>query len=654
MSQLTGDSLRNQNSFDYLQQFEIAIKAIKEDELYSLLDSSTQELLALLPKESTQYNPKSAYGDLYSKFLENLEEKLPEFIHDLKKEAHITKIYQLIDIIYNNNNSALPNTIKQIENLLTTKNQTQEHDSLESAVTEKLNKHENFITRTNRTTPQAQNTKWSRFSATFLNENFKPQLTTSMSSVRKYEYTRDSKIKELRFGTQAQRHKNKYRISPLFKLWIEQQARHAMLENSGQNDKITHVYFNKLGLDRNSGEGLKERNYSFALHDMEVHNPNIAVITLPADKGVMDESMLTKPGTVSNEQAKKIVHTIATRGENKTGENNLSQWIDGDKCDFKVSDKVKSILYKDNEEKAEINRLIEESLNKLGLLNKENLSYSELQAVMFHFINYEYMNYSLTQLTPEFFNASCKDAIDRGGVASAYYNLIKSIELETPMSKEEFIQALHAAPTLVKGRSMNHHINLIWNTLSLYVDNPDNKEKTPEWLEEWVFENCPSDKVEKFAGKAIDKGLKNLSNELNHYPEYSKQHQIINEAIASLEKTKDLMQGAKSGAYSLIYQSALIVESFALKTVDHLNSPEDAIKKAAFDAVKVRYTTLTNKTEAHYFSLYKVLSSLLKNIVNIFTAKDDLSIRKDNIAEEITALNQEIVDTSTPSPTNKR
>jgi hypothetical protein len=85
---------------------------------------------------------------------------------------------------------------------------------------------------------------------------------------------------------------------------------------------------------------------------------------------------------------------------------------------------------------------------------------------------------------------SCKDGIDRGGVASAYYNIMKALELNLPFEKNEFFRALHAAPSLVKGRGMNDHIGSLWNAVNIYCHNPKNN-NIPDWLRVWVRDNAP-------------------------------------------------------------------------------------------------------------------------------------------------------------------
>jgi hypothetical protein len=168
--------------------------------------------------------------------------------------------------------------------------------------------------------------------------------------------------------------------------------------------------------------------------------------------------------------------------------------------DFFISNAVKRMLYGDDEfpyniamEREIINNLLSISFEKLGFDEREKMSPAEMQAVYFHFIKYELTNFIIEKLKPESFNMSCKDAIDRGGVSSAYYNLMKSLELGSPLSKDEFYRGLHAAPALVKGRGMNHHTRLIWNAVNSYLDSPQPKPvESPEWLVEWRNKNAPT------------------------------------------------------------------------------------------------------------------------------------------------------------------
>ncbi|OAJ33019.1 hypothetical protein [Piscirickettsia salmonis] len=90
---------------------------------------------------------------------------------------------------------------------------------------------------------------------------------------------------------------------------------------------------------------------------------------------------------------------------------------------------------------------------------------------------------------------TCKDGIDRAGIASAYYNLMQSMKGQMCLSQEEFERALHAAPALVKGRGMNHHIETLWNAVDCYLNSMKERgegHQVPLWLTQWRDKNRPS------------------------------------------------------------------------------------------------------------------------------------------------------------------
>ena len=67
------------------------------------------------------------------------------------------------------------------------------------------------------------------------------------------------------------------------------------------------------------------------------------------------------------------------------------------------------------------------------------------------------------------------------------------------MSRAEFDRALHAAPTMVKARGMNHHLKLIWNAVDSYINanyEEVKKDSKQAWLVEWRDSNCPHARAE--------------------------------------------------------------------------------------------------------------------------------------------------------------
>lgn len=280
---------------------------------------------------------------------------------------------------------------------------------------------------------------------------------------------------------------------------------HAQEASMQKRGPFTHVYFNnlsrvggdhsKLDLERKS----REKNMTIQLEGMEDIHGNVAVITLPADEGWMNHLLAsdrTYPDTPNKDNVFKYILAIA----------NGESWADYAK-DFHISKPIKAYLYGDGfsyskEQETEVlSQLLENSFQELGFDASSCLSPADKQAVYFHFIKYELTNYILAKLAPFTFNFSCKDAIDRGGVSSAYYNLMNSIAMKTPITQDEFERLLHGAPTLVKGRGMNKHTHLIWNTIDAYVaanrhkldynGNPVLPAWLPAWCDKHALPNSP-------------------------------------------------------------------------------------------------------------------------------------------------------------------
>lgn len=546
-----GDELRNINSFEYLKQ----VAANIPDSLTGI-DSLTY--LRDFFKTNTNYLPNYPYGDMYTNFLLSLESDVRQL--DVKRDdikAEIVKIQgqiqaqedikalqteqvykqlstslirkytddiaalenqlaaldTVVDSIYANPNRALERSSKMIESVVDVEEGPSHTSSdIESTVRSRLQGKSttflgkfsdkfNYLTSyrdINKTTPQQEGSNTGRLKA-MVSNTFKPQSTTSLASIRTYEYQDGQHLpQEFRFGTQGQFHEKNARVSPLFESWlqVQQRKREANPPHPDENKtRITHVYFNNLGLDRSGYEGNREKALTLQLHELESldrGHGNIAVITLPADKGLMDKHLLDDHSQyIDIDAAKERMFNIAT--------GTLSELDPDPVKDFYISDDIKALLYgpgehgydRENQEII-INNLLHRSFEKLGYDEKATLSPAEMQAVYFHFIKYELTNFILEKLKPESFNMSCKDAIDRGGVSSAYYNLMKSLEMEAPLSKDEFYRALHAAPTMVKGRGMNHHTRLIWNAVDAYINSPHPKQvETPEWLISWRNENAP-------------------------------------------------------------------------------------------------------------------------------------------------------------------
>lgn len=486
--------------------------------------------------------------------------------------AKLKQMDAFIDSVYTNENKALDRSHKMVRAVLDTAKHT--NSGIEKAVRRRLLGYPNsdFLAQLNyllrfsgknKMTPQEAGSDTARLKA-MLAKDFKPQSTTSLASVRTYEHQttpdpRGPTPKEIRFGTQGQYHEGEARVNPNFENWLDVQRRRAL--DRGKTG-ITHIYFNNLGYDRTGYEGERERNLSLRLHNLEAHQANLAVITLPADKGLMDVKLIKdNEKNIDISAARKRMFDIAS--------GNSQEAIK----DFVISPKVKALLYADESEAVVLNRLLDKSFRAMGFdpAKPQQLSKADLQAVYFHFVKYEFTNFVIQTLQPETMNMSCKDAIDRGGVSSAYYNLMKSLEKDVPMSKDEFYEALHAAPTLVKGRGMNHHTQLIWNAMDLYIRNKQVKnEQVPAWMVEWRDKNAPPHSMQYHLLKALDYANSRDKDERSRFTIFSeknKEHKVSagNKLAALIEGkaqykegyfSSDELKALKDGRLGKIYDDA--------------------------------------------------------------------------------------------------
>jgi hypothetical protein len=537
-----GDELHNLNCYEYLKNIADVIPA-----------ATTANPLASLRNffnKYPHYRPRVAYGNLYTNFLLKLEKNIENLQQERQtereqleadlalakarlaqaeslgaeyKDSHAGRLFiqsyqdsikrceariqqhaEMIDRIYANPNQALERAAEMVKSVL--ERPHRDSAKVEEEIRERMlgksssvfGKFANKLNYAlghrdrNKTNPQQEGSNLGRLSS-MLSRNFKPQMTTSLASVRDYAYKKSFALPvELRFGTQGQFHKGVARVSPLFELWLKTQAEKFPAQT--EQRKVTHIYFNNLARDRIDYEGRREKKLTHQLEELEQRHPNVAVITLPADKGLLNYSLTRK-----HHKAMSYQDAFNTIRDITTGQSF------GQIQDFYISPAIKQLLYPAGSENAVVEALLKMSFKKLGLAEARELSYAEIQAVYFHFIKFELTRYIIDTLQPASFNMSCKDAIDRGGVSSAYYNLLQSIESGSPMSRAEFERALHAAPTLVKGRGMNHHIDIIWNAINCYIHGcQKNGMHIEPWLLEWHAENTPKKSKEYFIKKLVD------------------------------------------------------------------------------------------------------------------------------------------------------
>jgi hypothetical protein len=462
---LTSDMLHNRNCYAYLK----VLKPFINEAVIEVLP----DLLVLT--SLYEYSPNRAYGDLYTSVLTYIEEQIDSIYLTLKPTVQ-EAVNNLLYAIYHNDNRMLEqgDWLRKI------------HCSIRPIHSHKDSTLERYLDtkqpRINKHSPQISGSLFSRAVSLFT-PNFKPQLDTNIPSIRRRNYTHPLEATEYRFGTQAQRHQGAERVCPLFKHWLAINAK-----KTNSTKPIAHVYFNNLGLDRGKFDipGSAEKELSLVLHQLEDDPTNkIAVITLPAYYSLMGLRHYRQ--TLPKLTYKKVFKEFLGVLLNEKHESGIA--------DFKISPAVRKLLFEDEGQEVKIfTRLLKRSFKAMGIASGSRLSKAQKQAVWLHFNKFELTDFILTKLQPLSYNFSCKDAIDRGAVASVYYNLLKSISLNHPMSREEFEQALDLPAITVKGRGMNRQRKILWNALDTLINaHHDQFALNPKcfWLIYWRDMNCP-------------------------------------------------------------------------------------------------------------------------------------------------------------------
>ncbi len=470
VEKISSDAMHNRNCYAYLFQLNDVINDLIIQKLPRFAE--IKELIA------KPYDEKTPYGDLYSVNIAALEKIIEQNSHLSPTED--AALDDLIEAIYHNNNEILDkaqmgwlNHIISQKGNPSKKIQTQLKDPLKT---------------TNHLSPCDTQSLFNLITS-FLTSNFKPQFGTNIPTIKKCAYTNADAPIEYRFSTQAQRHNGKPRVSPLFVRWLKTRARKFSSEY-----KVVHIYFNNLAYNRHTFDipGSKEKDLTNALHELE-KDPNlkIIVITLPAHKGLMTESSYKI--TNDKQSYSQVFNELLVVAQGKTHQSGIS--------DFRISQQTRQLLFQTpSQEKIILTNLLIESFKAHGVHPEISLSTAQKQAIWLHFIKYELTNFIINKVSPKSYNFSCKDAIDRGAVSSAYFNLMKSFELNKAMQRDEFECALDAAAASVKGRGMNFHRQIIWNALDSYVNANYEQLKADKdklWLIYWRDFHCPNDRIKQ-------------------------------------------------------------------------------------------------------------------------------------------------------------
>lgn len=500
---ITSDALHNRNCYQYLSRVMFPISD------YFPKDSPILALLASMPNV---YDSSIAYGTLYNDFMQEIENLL-------KESALMGQEWDDFFIsLYVNDNHILQDTYQDIQSIVALKMPS--GTPLKEDIKRSLRDHSRSL---NLFTPAQTDSLTSRF-VDLYGPDYKPSYKTSLATRRYYQYNQNAQPAELRFGTQGQVEHYFSRVNPIFQRFLTAQKRN-------KEQGITHIYFNNLGLHRKKltpevYEGWFESSLTKQLHHLEEEHDNIMVITLPADKGLMSHhDIFHVEPDLNRAQLKALFLDIAMESPR------ANLYVK----DFYISPRARQLIF-GTEEEAILSGLIEDSFIKMGLDKTRMLSEAQRQSVWVHFIKFELPSYIIQKIKPDTYNFSCKDAIDRGGVSSAYYNLLSSLKTLAPMTRQEFEQALQAGPAMVKARGMNDHLDIIWNAVDQYMQaNADEiKQTNKKWLIEWRDANCPP----KRAGELLERRLHECRQSLEHATdEAGKKAYAILQSIYEADRT---------------------------------------------------------------------------------------------------------------------
>ncbi len=350
--------------------------------------------------------------------------------------------------------------------------------------------------------------------------DFHPQRDGRMPTIPHFAYTKQHSWKQanlgkqLSLGTQVRRNlsfgvENLYTgVDPLWERWLQQQG-----------DANPVVYFNLLVSDESTKNYPKrlEAQGSSALQQAGKTHSNLHVVNIPANGGWMSRQTYLQTQvedqllTVKNMQEEMLKAILCNMQGIQINEETWSKIKKGDLKKYEGLESAggRHTLENSLHKRTIIGALINESTKEvLGPTFTAALSPAQHQAVWMHVTHYQLPRLILEAVNPAFFHFTCKDAIDRGGVASAVFNLMESIKMGKPLTQKEFNTAIHAAALMVKGRGMNSHFNRLWNFVDCYVDGnfdtlmQDNQRR---WLIRWRNMHCPQERVPDVLTTFLDK-----------------------------------------------------------------------------------------------------------------------------------------------------
>lgn len=399
--------------------------------------------------------------------------------------------------------------------------------------------------------------------------------------------------KILRFGTQITGYAT---LQPAFinYLAVKKAQKAVQNEKAAQNESesIHHVYFNlmkrpiavkELDIPRRIIESLKTK----ALEKLNRRGLGVAVVTLPAAGRYFTRGYLTHEGRAKRPNKRYDCDQLR--------EKTIKSILSG-KNDFMIPESLGAIKEREILE-SEFNASVDSILGKDS--GRTMITAEERQAILFDFIKYRLPKLIIKELNPDTVNFSCKDAIDRGGVNTLWYEFRRRLDEvpPKPMTLDEFNMNLDAAALLVKSRPANENRNLLWNALNLYYEkNPDKFTGDMSWVKKWIEDNHPNKEALKITT-----------------------YEAIKEALDSYKSAKYKSKAKEEAINSLSLGSGGIDKAF----VQNLFSQRVKVMKAEGEKSDLsgRFYEKTDEVITHLIREYK------KNVDEIRVMLDDCLIK---------------------------
>ncbi|MCF6807895.1 hypothetical protein L3V79_05990 [Thiotrichales bacterium 19S9-12] len=574
LENMSTDIIFNVASFDFLKNI---INHINDDLLESEVFNDIKAPLQEVKKYcNTDMNYDASYP--YGNLRKALISKLRSFINKIEEKGlSLSKEQQkffdcLVISCIENENKALEFIYEVISDDLNRLHQTS--NEAKDKITTKLQPKGSLINTDN---PSNKGSlvgltkafgAWTTIGGYYLGLSYQP-FEWNIPQVVQYKYKElKAYPKEDRMGTIGVYKEAVEEIEPFAKYYLQAVARRAE-EKKDLKSKFSTIYFNFLQTKGKTSESLLEGGITDKLHKLEESDQyGVAVITMPLK--------FTTYSTISLEDYKKKLADAFT--------NNL--------LGVKFSSQVRSMLFqKEGQFEQKINDLLDQSASKLKFDDHVELNKNNQIALYQYFSKYLVVKFLIEELGPDILLFICKDGIDRSRVASLIYNLMESIETGSPMTKNEFLQALHAAAVLVKGRPMNENIKNFW----IFIDALLNANQalieshSTEYLAHWRDENTLPEVLAESQEKErlLDK-LKSEADEIKNEPR--KLIQLYNEVTTIDDSAKNRYRGLAfergylpSRYFGRTYHLYLGVEhikNLILKHYDENSMPLDLIKKS--------------------------------------------------------------------------